>query len=114
MKKAIFSLLALTASSNAFAIEDDKIMHFTFSYAIGTVSSHFISNPFTSLAACNSIGAAKELYDEIDYGGFSKDDMIANFAGCATGMISYKLIGHALYISPNNENGLNLKLKYKF
>lgn len=114
MRKTIFSLLALAASSNAFAIEDDKIMHFTFSYAIGAASSHFISNPFTSLAACNSIGLAKEIYDEIDYGGFSKDDMIANFSGCATGMISYKLIGHAIHISPNNDNGLNLKLKYQF
>ena len=52
---------------------------------------------------------AKELYDEADYGGFSKEDLLADAVGCAIGISGMKII--QVY---QDNDALGLGVSFKF
>lgn len=89
MKKLILAIALLTSLS-ANAIDHDKKLHVGFSAAIGAVSQAYFKDTVKSSLTCIGVGVAKELYDEYDYGGFSKADLLADAAGCALGIIGVK------------------------
>jgi len=86
----LFLLLStlLSISFSAYSIEDDKRKHLVISTAIGAGSSFIFDDYRYSLATCFSIGLAKEFYDQYDYGGFSKEDLMYDAIGCAIGVFS--------------------------
>jgi len=91
MKKLLIAIALLT-SMNASALEKDKQMHIGASAAIGVTSQYYFDSYAKSALTCMSVGVAKELYDEVDYGGFSKEDLLADAVGCAIGISGMKII----------------------
>ena len=79
-----FSLFFFQQS--AHAIDNDKKLHFGASSGIGLSSTLVFEKPLNSFLACSSVGLVKEIYDEIDYGGFDEKDIFYNLAGCALGV----------------------------
>ncbi len=98
---ALFCFLSASALSddlqdNIDQVDEDKKLHFKYSAGIGAASQLVTGNTYTSLAVCGGVGLAKEIYDEIDYGGFSKNDMLANAIGCVVGVYGIKVVGWSL------------------
>lgn len=69
----------------------DKKLHLKYGVAIGGVSAIALNfaeysgnRPLTASLFCTSVGAAKEVYDEIDYGGADYKDFLATGIGCFT------------------------------
>lgn len=84
MKWLIPLLLLLPFPTNA--VEDDKGKHLAASVAIGGAAEWYFEDYATSMAICAGIGVAKEVYDEIDYGGFDAEDLAYDIVGCAIGV----------------------------
>ena len=84
--KIILFVCLLLISLNANALDRDKQLHLGASTMLGSASYIVFKDDTTkALASCLSIGLAKELYDEYDYGGFDSKDMVANAIGCGIG-----------------------------
>ena len=88
LKKTMIILSVLYFSTNSFAMEKDKLMHFSVSTSIGLFSELAIDDPLKSIALCSSVGLAKEVYDQIDYNGFSKKDLLYDALGCGLGVFT--------------------------
>lgn len=86
MKLFVLGIAAL-ASFGCGAIENDKILHAGVSTAIGAASYAYTEDYTTSMISCVAVGLAKEVYDEVDYGGFDEKDLMYDALGCATGII---------------------------
>lgn len=81
------ALLMFSASSQALDLtENDKKKHLAASAIISAVTYGITENLYTSYGVCIGTGLAKELYDEVDYGGFSWEDMAADAIGCGLGI----------------------------
>ncbi|MCY9861313.1 hypothetical protein OTK49_02130 [Vibrio coralliirubri] len=93
----LFSVLSFSAS----AMDNDKIMHLTASSAIGFAANGYFDNHQDALVTCLSVGLAKEIYDEIDYGGFSGQDLVADAIGCGLGVVSAEYLGFRLGFERN-------------
>lgn len=86
MKRWLLALLILV-STTANAVDYDKKLHFGASTTISALTYVYTESWETSLSVCMTIGVAKELYDEYDYGGFDTKDLIFDAAGCVIGVI---------------------------
>lgn len=62
----------------------DKKLHLLCGFAIAIVAGSY--TPATGLICSVAAGVAKEVYDEYDYGGFDKQDMLATWAGSFLGV----------------------------
>lgn len=83
ISNALVAITLLIASSQAFAVEEDKVKHFAISSAIGASMQLYTENWKTSMATCVGVGLAKELYDN----GFSEKDLVADLVGCSVGVL---------------------------
>lgn len=93
--------LFYTKASSEEWTTPDKKLHLKYGVVIGGVSTialNFaeydefymkgipfkITRPLTASLFCTGIGAAKEVYDEIDYGGADYKDFLVTGVGCFT------------------------------
>jgi len=84
-KNLWLSLVFLLVSSLAHAgIEEDKLLHFSFSFGFGA-SFGMIYSPQKACAISLIPGIAKEIYDKLDYGLFSFEDIVADAVGGCIG-----------------------------
>lgn len=83
ISNALVAITLLIASSQALAVEEDKVKHFAVSGAIGASMQLYTENWKTSMATCVGVGLAKELYDN----GFSEKDLVADLVGCSVGVL---------------------------
>ena len=98
---------------------DDKQLHFKYGVLIGatTVTAlNFaevdINKPLAASLACSSVGLAKEVYDEIDYGGADYKDAAVTTLACFIG--SYAMHEFVnLSVTPES-GGAKVNLEYKF
>ena len=103
------ALLALLVSHAAFAgIPEDKQLHLGVSTVLGFSTTLVIEDPVHAYAACMSVGLAKELYDQYDYGGFSTGDLAYDALGCALG----SFIGYPIKVySERDVNYIGVSMK---
>lgn len=113
--KLKIALLASLVAQPVFAKEvDDRVLHAGVSVAIGSGMIMATNDRLTSYAVCGAAGLAKEVYDEIDYGGFSGKDMFYDVLGCIIGIeASIHILGINVTPSASSES-IGLNLNYKF
>ena len=81
-------LLLLSSSVSQAGIEEDKLMHFSISFGIGA-SFGMLYSPQKACAISLIPGLAKEIYDKLDYGLFSFEDIVADaIGGCIGAYVS--------------------------
>ncbi|WP_230852878.1 hypothetical protein [Vibrio alginolyticus] len=108
----IACMLAVPASADW---EKDKKLHFAASTGIGLASGALIEDWKLSTSVCLGVGLAKEVYDEIDYGGFDEKDMLANAGGCVTGLIIREITGLNIAVTPSDGlNGVDINFGWRF
>lgn len=83
ISNALVAITLLIASSQALAVEEDKVKHFAVSGAIGASMQLYTEDWKTSMATCVGVGLAKELYDNV----FSEKDLVADVLGCSVGVL---------------------------
>lgn len=91
MRALVIATFLLCIPATALGFGEDKIKHVSVSAAI-TVSAYQVfegtDNPWLyAQASCLAVGVAKEIYDEIDYGGFDMDDLAADAVGSLAGSL---------------------------
>lgn len=94
-KVAITSLIGLICVG-ASAMDEDKMKHLATSTVIGFTANGIFQTYEAALASCIAIGVAKEVYDQIDYRGFSGSDLAADALGCGIGVVSSEFLGFQL------------------
>ncbi len=87
MNKLKLSILTLLVSGNVYAIDHDKKLHLGVSTAIGAITQYQVDDWKTSMAVCSGVGLAKEVVDEVRYGGFDTEDLAYDIVGCSVGVI---------------------------
>jgi uncharacterized protein YfiM (DUF2279 family) len=90
-------------------VEEDKLKHFSVSYGIGVGTSLIFDDWKTSLVACSAVGLGKEIYDEIDYNGFSKEDLAYDILGCSLGVLTVEGLSFSL-----KKDYYAIQYQYKF
>lgn len=80
---------------------------------IGSVAEAKMNNLALSTASCMAVGLAKEIKDEVSYGGFSTSDLGYDALGCVTGVVMTRYLVKGLYIKPSN-GGAMLGYKRSF
>lgn len=86
MNKLLTVLILLILSTPTIALEKDKQMHIAASTAISSLTYVATENWKISFGACMAVGVAKEVMDEVRYGGFDTEDIAANAIGCIVGI----------------------------
>ncbi len=91
MFKKIFLAIVLTLSIEAksFFTQKDKQLHMATSFVLHTAFKNIYKNSgfsekeatIYSIGSSLLVGLGKEIYDEIDYGGFSTKDLGADLLG---------------------------------
>ena len=108
----LLSLFSLSASAE---IEQDKMLHFGVSSVIGFGTNYVVSDWRKSFGICVTIGAAKEIYDEDDYGHGSMEDIGYDIAGCIVGIAASETLGMKMALIPEpNLDGVMLAVQYDF
>lgn len=110
LKSLLFSLIMMIPL-NLSAMEYDKKLHLGMGTSIGFFTQSFIDDPMISFMACSSAGLAKEIYDEIDYGGADHRDLLFSMFGCAVGVYTSKTVG--LKFIPEKDGGM-ISIKVEF
>lgn len=89
LRNFVLALLLILASSLSQAgIEDDKLLHFSVSFGIGA-SFGTMYSPQKACAISLIPGLAKEIYDKLDDGLFSFEDIVADgIGGCIGAYVS--------------------------
>lgn len=105
------AILFIMPTQDAFAMERDKKLHFSAGTGIGFISEAFTDDPLKSFLLCSSVGALKEIYDEIDYGGADEKDLLYTIAGCGIGILSSSALG--IQIVPFSDGGM-IKFEFEF
>jgi len=105
MRMILLFLACFGVSANEWTAEDKK-MHLGAGVLIGHLTYGITEDRLKSYLVCIGAGVAKEVIDEIDYGGFDEKDLAVTGVGCAAGVeISRQLI---LY-SDGNHAGIAFK-----
>lgn len=65
-------------------MQPDKVKHFVGCYCIAAATAMTFA-PAAGLIAGIAVGVTKEIYDKLDYGGFSRKDLIADVFGALAG-----------------------------
>lgn len=73
-------------SVTAQAIDYDKKLHIGVSTVIATTVYIKTTSWQDTMTVCLGVGLAKELYDEVSYGGFDTKDLAADLVGCGLGI----------------------------
>lgn len=116
IKLILLGFVISLLSEKAFAhIEEDKKLHLGLSAALG-FGTHMVTQDWvTSFGLCIAVGAAKELYDEIDYGHASGADFAYDVVGCAAGVSLNRSLGPKVTLFPTKDmDGATLNLKLSF
>lgn len=97
----------------------DKQLHFKYGVFIGAAAVtafNFaeldINRPLAASLTCSSVGLAKEIYDQVDYGGADWKDFTVTAAACFIG--SYTMHEFINMSIQPLEGGLKLNFKYEF
>lgn len=98
---------------SASGAEEDKIKHFAISAGIGFTATGLYESNEKAMAACLSIGLAKEIYDHVDYGGFSGDDLVMDSLGCTLGVITSEYTGFRIGVGKLKDADM-LTFAYEF
>ncbi|WP_375753314.1 hypothetical protein [Vibrio sp. HN007] len=116
IKLILLGFVISLLSEKAFAdIEEDKKLHLGLSAALGYGTQMVTQDWITSFGVCVAVGAAKELYDKMDYGHASSADLAYNTVGCAMGVGLNHLVGPQIRVFPTkNLDGATLNLKLSF
>ncbi|KDM91037.1 hypothetical protein EA58_14915 [Photobacterium galatheae] len=93
IKKMALMVVVILPTVSSSAMENDKLKHLTTSGVIGFTANEIFQNYEKALASCLFMGTAKEIYDEIDYRGFSGSDLAADVLGCGIGVMSSEFLG---------------------
>ncbi|MFC3023714.1 hypothetical protein ACFODT_07745 [Vibrio zhugei] len=102
----------MTYANNWYSERDDA-QHTGASFVIGAASEVYFNNLLYSNASCMAVGVAKEVRDEISYGGFSNSDLGYDLVGCVSGTLLSRFVMHGLSISANdNRFSLNYQLSF--
>ncbi len=109
---ALTSLYSSVATSANIDVPFDKQLHFGVSAAIG-FASYSVLDKNEAFLACSSVGLMKELYDEYDYGGFDKNDMVMNLIGCGIGYAVGDKIGFKINLDRVGDVNI-LSFNYSF
>ncbi|WP_137297248.1 hypothetical protein [Psychromonas sp. SP041] len=102
MFRSFFIILGMLFSMSSFSseyFEYDKQLHFVASAGIGAASEIYFDDNSKSLALCGAAGIGKEVYDEITYGGFSAEDLVADAVGCLVGVYGIEISGWKLNVA---------------
>lgn len=81
----VLALVAPLTYAEDLSPKKDKLMHFGFSTAISGAATIVSEDWRVGFGVCMGVGLAKEIHDEISYGGFSGADLAYDAAGCALG-----------------------------
>lgn len=91
MCRLLLALLLLCSTQALAAPEYDKRMHIAASATIAAslyvVVERKNKSHWYTFGGCMAVGVAKEVYDELDYGGFSGGDLAADAVGCLAGIL---------------------------
>ncbi|MFS1428063.1 hypothetical protein LMH73_013115 [Vibrio splendidus] len=117
MKKILVSAAlacGLTFTPPALSAVDDRILHTGASMIVGSGMMVATNDRLTSYSMCAAVGIAKELYDEMDYGGASAKDLFFDALGCVIGVEgSVMLFG--VDVKPTaSSDGVGVNLNYSF
>ena len=105
----ILIVLLIIISTQANAIEQDKIKHFAASAVIGGVSQYYFNNWRYSSVVCLSAGIIKELTDST----IDRKDLLYDALGCAVGILAYTTTNYILSVKPI-DHGAQINLSFKF
>ena len=105
----ILIVLLIIISTQANAIERDKIKHFAASAVIGAGAQYYFKDYRYSLLVCLPIGVFKELTDEY----IDKYDQFSNTLGCFTGIFAYRAADYIINIKPI-DHGAQVNINFKF
>jgi uncharacterized protein YfiM (DUF2279 family) len=87
MKNAMIALaLTISLPVHSNIMKKDKQLHYIASAGVSYAYYEYSGNITESILVCTAIGLGKEFLDEKRYGGFSHGDLIADTAGCLTGV----------------------------
>ena len=84
ISKRTYRLIIGTTLLSTFAfaqIEKDKQLHFTAGLISGYVGEKVFDTPESPILSAFAVGLGKEIYDEINYGGFDDFDLFATTLG---------------------------------
>lgn len=81
-------IILIFFSSSSYAIEPDKKAHLKVSVVIGATSQIFFKNMLQSFGTCISIGAIKEIYDDMQPSNkMDVKDLAFDAVGCFIGNV---------------------------
>ena len=104
-------LSSFTANSEPV---DDRILHTGVSIIIGSGTIVATGSRPIAYSVCAVAGLGKEVYDEVDYGGFSAKDLAFDALGCVIGIEgTIKILGVSLRPSVSS-NWMGIDLNYNF
>lgn len=107
-------------SKNSFADYDfspaeDKLKHFGVSSVIGFGANYVFTDWRKAFGTCTTIGIAKEVYDQVDYGGGSVEDIVYDIAGCVVGVSLSQSFGIKMAVIPTRTiDGAMVAVRYAF
>ena len=101
-------LLLLLITKTLYAIEEDKTLHLQASIVLG-YAGETILHKYSQFSHSEKIifatgiafaaGVGKELYDEVDYNGFSSKDLVPDFLGSLTGVMLSNYLNKKYFLS---------------
>lgn len=100
LSRIVCCVVLCVLSFGAHSVESDKKMHFAVSAGLGFAANSIMDDYRYSMASCMAVGVAKEVYDEIDYGGFSEKDLVADLLGCGVGVVVNEVTDLKFHVSP--------------
>lgn len=110
----ISPILTVTAGDE-YKPNEDKLYHLGVSTVIGFSANYVMEDWRYALGACTAVGLAKEVYDQLDYGGASIGDLAYDVVGCAIGVSTSEYLGIKMAVIPEkNQNGFTIALQYDF
>ncbi|MDC5812481.1 hypothetical protein OPW07_22400 [Vibrio europaeus] len=122
MKKLLLStcVVLTVISPQVFAETDftpskDKLYHLSGSALLGFGTNYVLKDWRHAFGTCVTIGLAKEIYDEVDYGGGSTADMAYNIIGCGIGVGVGESLGVKMaFVPERNLDGFMIAVRYDF
>jgi len=118
IKLAVALILTVTTAGASEWTAPDKELHLKYGLAIGAASVTVfnfanldINRPLTASLVCSSVGLAKEVYDQVDYGGADWKDFTVTAAACFIG--SYTMNEFLNLTIQTDNGGVKLNFTYK-
>ncbi len=101
-------LLLLLITKSLYAIGEDKTLHLQTSIVLGYAGETILhkysqfshsEKIFYATGIAFAMGVGKEIYDEVDYDGFSSKDLVPDLLGSLTGVILSNYLNKKYFLS---------------